>query len=59
MKSVESLAIDQIKARLFDLQGHSCKGRLTIHPDGHLILTTVPVPGATKCFNFKTNSGTE
>jgi len=28
------MAIEQIKARLFDLQSHSCNGRLTIHPDG-------------------------
>jgi hypothetical protein len=26
--------IQEIKARLFDLQGHVCNGRLTIGPDG-------------------------
>lgn len=25
----------EIKARLFEIQGHVCNGRLTIHPDGH------------------------
>lgn len=24
----------KVRARLFDLQGHVCDGRLTIHPDG-------------------------
>ena len=30
----DSNEITRIKARLFDLQGHLCDGRLTINPNG-------------------------
>jgi hypothetical protein len=32
---VTEVTVEQIKARLFDLIGHTCNGRLTIHPDRH------------------------
>lgn len=28
--------IQAIKAELYDLQGHVCDGRFTVHADGHL-----------------------